>query len=196
MPRTFRVVVTLAVGAMWTAVRPPSTAGQEVTVSPPPPSNAEMQVLLDSLQQVALTSPDRSKRKDAILTIQSAGHVSWKSDDVEYTGVVRRLRTIFEQEPDYGLRALIVRSLYSVDEQAEKLQFLRMIATQRAADEDFRDFPTPWRAVIMLSQMGPQGQTVLQELDATDAVRNPRAGAKLQELKANDWKPTGPPHRH
>jgi hypothetical protein len=185
-------VVTLWMGVMWSATSPPLAAAQEGFTWP---SSSEMEVILDSLQEVGLTSLDRSERKDAILAIQSAGYVSWKSEDVEYPGIIRRFRTIYSQEPDFGLRALIVRSLYSVDEQAEKLQFLRMIASQRAAGEDLRDFPTPWRAVSMLSQMGPQGRAVLQELYATGAVKNPVARRKLEQLKANGWDPGRSPHR-
>lgn len=188
-----RVVVTLGVGVMWTATSPPPAATQE---GAPRFSNREMQVILDSLMQVALTSPDGDERTEVILKIKSAGSLSRRSEDIEYTGVVRRLRTIYNQEPTPLLRDLIVRVLHYLDDDAEKRAFLRMVAMETERVSSGTElYSLPQLAVGMLSRMGPEGRAVLQELDSTDAVKNPRARAKLQELKENEWKPGGSPHR-
>lgn len=186
-----RVVVPLAIGMMWTATSPPPAAAQE---GAPRFSNSEMQVILDSLMHVALSSPDSDERMEAVLEIRSAGSLSRMSEDIEYTGVVRRLRTIYNQEPTPLLRDLIVRSLHYLDHVDEKRAFLRMVATEtERVGSGTELYSLPQLAVDMLSHMGPEGRAVLKELDATDAVKNPRARAELQELKSNRWKPGGTP---
>lgn len=191
IPKSLRVVAGLALGVMWVVPLPSSAAGQE---GAPRFSNSEMQVILDSLQQVALTSPDLHERREAVLKIKSAGSLSRASEDIEYTGVVRRLRAIYTQERTPRLRDLIVRILHYLDDDSEKRAFLRMVATETERVSSGKElYSLPQLAVGMLSHMGPEGRAVLQELDATNAVKNPRARAKLRELKANGWQPGGPP---
>lgn len=181
------------VGSLLLVLSPAQGSGQEGHQQREwPPPNSVVQAHLDSMQVVALTSPDVDERAAAIIGILAIGRFSEALPGEPYPGVVQRLRTIYEQEPTYGLRAHIVRWLEFVGERAERLEFLRMVASERRADEDAEDFPVPLLAVGKLARMGAEGRAVLQQLAAQDAVKNPVARVQLKRLQEQGWEPRPP----
>lgn len=179
-----RAAAAISLGLLSLVMSPSRAVGQEERKWSP---NSVMQVKLDSMMAIALAAPAFDDRSAAIIGILRVGAVSAMLPGEPYPGVVRRLRAIYEREPSHVLRASIVRRLDELAERPEKLEFLRMVAAERRADEDELDFPVPLIAVEKLARMGPDGWAILQELAAEDALKNPIARVRLRKLQEQGW---------
>lgn len=134
--------------------------------------------VLDGLQRLALTSPRREVRTDAVGLLAFAGQ-HWPKPRSPRAG--NRLAAIYRGTSDTGLQALLVgMSLPHLAEPGPALPILRDVAMQAESRQDFPE-ASVW-AVESLARMGDPGRAVLRDLHRRGAVRSAAARSRLDAL--------------
>lgn len=154
---------------------------------------ALVNTMLDSLERVALTSPEADQRRAAITRISAAGWTRRGPDSAvslpPYPGIVARLARIYRQTDDWSVRHAIMSLIIPQAERAEAVAFLAEVAREPPAQAppegvflDAPPSPLPAEAVGALTRMGPEGRAALQRLHNEGAVREPTARVYLDRL--------------
>lgn len=165
----------------------------QAAVAQIPRSNAPDSVvyrMLDSLVDVALTSPSRDERSRATIGVLSLGKNWYVSHpersatpppEIPYHGLVKRAKTIFNGSHDTILRLFILRWIAYQSERKGAVAFLVRIAQgppERASEME----TMPEQAIKSLMVMGPEGLAALCQLKASGSVRDPSARGWLQNM--------------
>ena len=146
-----------------------------------------MNVLLDSIETLALTCEHSDAQLHRISTIAAWGLVPPRSDapppPPPYPGIVARLARIYGQCEGAWTRGIIVKYMSLQSEQKETAAFLAAVAQEAASQRtDTPPFTVPASAIEVLSWMGAEGRAVLQRLHAEGTVRDWHARALLEAL--------------
>lgn len=174
---------------------------------PPPILNAR----LDSLEAVALTSPDPNQRFLAVIGIASPGRFWFVAHpqaevppvSVRYPGIVDRLVRVYDRS-EYRERLEIISLMIHQVERSKAVEFLSAVAEEPEPEplqppqgvivvESDTEFPLQVEAVGALTLMGPAGRATLERLHAQGTVREPMAEARLDTLANHSFQE--PPRR-
>lgn len=120
---------------------------------------------LDSLEQIALHTPNPATRASALIRLTEPGIV-WAlhrepAPIVVYPGIVARLQRIYPSADSYS-RGMIVRGLSVQAERSEALTWLRELT--RSTDMSDGHIGIAEEAVEALAKMGPGGEAELRRL--------------------------------
>lgn len=158
--------------------------------------NSRIEAKLDSLQAVALTSPDWNERVAAIIGVGSPGrfwYITHPDEDspppeIRYPGIVARLGAIYTATENAELRSLIVRWMSLQAERDQAIDFLMAVAREDRPEDRNREWPVAVAAVDALAQMGTSGRAALQRLQAESRVQDPLVRARLNDLERRGWR--------
>ncbi len=127
-------------------------------------SRADMAVIQDSLERVAVGSQDIGERRRAIIRLAIIGvRGRTRNGEVPYPGVVAALRRIYPRSGPLE-RELITGMLKGQGEGIEAIAFLAELARN---DDMGLEFPIAIAATGELSRMGARGEAELRRLHAS-----------------------------
>lgn len=172
-----------------------------LTISRTPASGQAMSSrILDSLETIAVTSPDFRQRLSATVRVAWAGARSPSTPcatgiaNVRANGVVRRLVEVYRRTQDDELRNYIVERMSIQNECSEAARFLASVAREPGPPRDplaivVDGWTRQQLAVSYLSGLGSWGVAELRTLYSEGSVREPFARRALEKLAARGFRP-------
>jgi hypothetical protein len=124
--------------------------------------------VLDGLEKLALTAESEFVRGSAAASLASAG-----TADNPLPNVLERIIAVYRRADDPLVRRMILGRMNIQKDRSRAIAFLRTVATESSANEDYED--ASWEAVSMLNLMGSEGRAVLIDLRDKGALRTPKA---------------------
>ena len=185
--------VKRAMPALACAIMQTMIVGQARAQDRLPPA-AALNPMLDSLEEVALTSDNLDRRLTAVLALSGPGRW-WRltgaeepPSEIRYPGIVERLVRVYRENPqNFGIRYAIVGLMSQQAERRVAAVFLEEVAATERTDDSQTVLQN--EALSGLLYLGPPGRAALQRLYAKGTVRDPIAKATLEEFAARGFRP-------
>jgi hypothetical protein len=139
-------------------------------------SEKKMDDVADSLAAIAIGFPGtgyqpKRTRMNAQIALLEAG---MGRTGIPYSGARDRLMRIVEESQDIGVRASALFGLMELPNRLSRLPLLKKVATSRN--------PIAYRAVIMLTEIDPEGRAIARELYQSGGVVDSTANETLHDM--------------
>jgi len=139
-------------------------------------SQKKMDEVADSLAAIAIGFPGtgyqpRLTRMNAQIALLESG---MGRTGIPYSGASDRLMRIVEESQDIGVRASALFGLMELPDRLSRLPLLRKVATSRN--------PIAYRAVIMLTEIDPEGRAIARALYQSGGVVDSTAIETLHDM--------------
>lgn len=138
-------------------------------------SSATVDSVVSGLEHLALNADVQRVRAAATSALVFTGDTRRPNP---LPGAFARTMRIYRKSRDPLVRATILPILPFYAEQDRVVAFLKSVATQSPAEQDYHDAPA--QAVTALTYMGQKGRAALRDLLESNSVRHPVAEAQLR----------------
>lgn len=143
---------------------------------------SEVRLLLDGLEQVALSSEPSWLRADAALRIAIPGS---RHDSQPLPTIFERLKRVYQRSNDPLVRLAAVGTMANLDERQAAIPFLVEVASSQ---DSVDSGGLAGKALTALMLMGDEGRAALKRLHDSRAVQAPELVLSLEVAAKNNYR--------